>query len=131
MSDAVRAAIDAAYNKYFDAIAGGDAQACARLYAPNACLMAPGVDAFEGRHAIANAYEQWIRGGLREELHSTSELDVIGDTAIEVLAWIAKGESGAELDRGRCIVVWKKKEEEEAGEWLVHRCMTISTGQRS
>lgn len=128
MSETERTMIRTANRKMTDAIASGDAMACAQWYTPDACLMVQGVSPFEGRQAIANAYEYLFTTGVREEQQSTLEIDVMGDTAIEVVDWTTKGEGGAVIDSGRCLIVWKKT---AVDGWLTHRVMSISAGEAS
>ena len=117
MSEDVRAAIDAANVKLCDAVAAGDAGACAGLYTTNACFMLPGADFLRGREAIQAGFSQMMGGGAKGLELATVELDVLDDTANEVGTYHMLAEGGATADRGKYVVVWKK----EDGEWRLHR----------
>ena len=101
MSEDVRAAIDAANVKLCDAVAAGDAGACAGLYTTNACFMLPGADFLRGREAIQAGFSQMMGGGAKGLELATVELDVLGDTANEVGTYHMLAEGGATANRGK------------------------------
>jgi len=52
----------------------------------------------------------------------TAELDVQGNTAIEIGAYVRRQRDGSTFNRGRYIVIWKRV----GDEWKIHRDMFAS-----
>ena len=55
--------------------------------------------------------------GIKELRLSTNEIDLQGDTAIEVGTYELMADGGVQADHGKFLVVWKKT----GGEWQLHR----------
>ena len=49
----------------------------------------------------------------------TQELDVTGETAIEIGSYMRRRADGSLFDRGKYMVIWKRVE----GAWKIHRDM--------
>jgi ketosteroid isomerase-like protein len=57
----------------------------------------------------------------------TRELDVLGNTAVEIGAYVRRARDGVTVDRGKYIVIWKRV----AGEWKIHRDMFNTSQPRA
>ena len=105
-------AFEEAYN-------GGQAAALAALYTEDAVAMPPGGPVVRGRHDIQAMWQSAMDAGLKKLDLMEGEIEVIGDTAIEMSTFIGTmaGEGGDAPAPGKFVVVWKKLNDE----WLLHR----------
>jgi len=117
----VRTAIDAANQKFMDALAAKDSTSVASMYSSEARLLPPNHAPVEGRDNIKNFWQGLIEGGLLAKL-ATDEVHTMGDMAAEVGTFKIETADGKEVDNGKYIVLWIK----ENGKWKLHRDMWSS-----
>ncbi|MGI6208570.1 MAG: YybH family protein [Anaerolineae bacterium] len=117
VSTDVRGAIDAANKRFADAVSRGDAAALGTMYTDDAQVMPPNADIIQGPAAIQAMWKSLMDVGLKGMDIDTLEVDDLGDTAIEVARFALYGPDRQVLDRGKYIVVWKRK----GSEWKLHR----------
>jgi len=116
--DDARSAIEAQWRTFSDALAQGDPVAAARIFATDAKLSVPGVDAvLAGRQPIANFWQSAFASGLKGLELATTDLEGDGSMRIETGVYTALGADRRELGRGYYLVVWKKEE----GAWKIYR----------
>ncbi len=110
----------AAVNQKFSAcIANSDLDGLMTLYTEDASFIAPNADFFQGRDEIKGFFEAVLNMGIKEVRLSTNEIDMQGNTAIEVGTYELLADGGVQADHGKFMVVWKKT----SGEWQLHRDM--------
>lgn len=114
---ATRSAIDAGVKKWSDAAAKGDAAALSALYAEDAMVFPSNSDIVKGNAAIRKFWQGFIDTGVKNVALNTLEVDVLGDTAIEVGTYASTGVDGKAVDKGKYIVVWKRV----GSDWKIHR----------
>jgi ketosteroid isomerase-like protein len=95
----------------------GSAGEIAALYTVDGQVLPPNGEIFEGTNAIVEFWQGAFDLGLKDLRLESTELEVLGDTAVEVGRFVLLGAGGAEADRGKFIVVWKQ----QGGLWRVHR----------
>jgi uncharacterized protein (TIGR02246 family) len=124
----VRAAIEANNARLIAAFVAGDAAGAAALFADDAVLLLPGIDAIEGRAAI----EQALAGAFgavryRSIVADIDEVQFFGDYALERGTTVMTYEAGGQtfVDRGKYMVAWTRG---PGGEWLIHRDVSNVTG---
>lgn len=124
----VRAAIESNNARLIDAFVAGDARRAAALFAPDAVLLLPGMDALEGRAAI----EQALAGAFtavryRSIQAQIAEVQFFGDYALERGTTVMTYEAGGQTfsDRGKYIVTWTRG---PGGTWLIHRDVSNVSG---
>lgn len=117
----VKTAIDAANQKFMDALAAKDSTSVASMYSSEARLLPPNEAPVEGRDNIKNFWQGFIDGGLIAKL-VTDEVHTMGDMAAEVGTFKIETADGKEIDNGKYIVLWIK----ENGKWKLHRDMWSS-----
>lgn len=117
----VRVTIEAANQKFMDALAAKDSAAIASMYSSEARLLPPNEPPVEGRDNIKNFWQGLIDGGLTAKL-VTDEVHDMGDVAAEVGTFNIVRTDGKEIDKGKYIVLWIK----ENGKWKLHRDMWSS-----
>ncbi len=94
------------------AVANGDAAAAAALYAQGARLMPPNMGIVESPD-LASYWQGAIDMGIVDATLTSDTVDVYGDTAIEVGAYVLFGPDRIEIDNGTYLVVWRN----EDGTW--------------
>jgi ketosteroid isomerase-like protein len=87
------------------------------MYTDDAQVMPPNADIIQGPAAIQAMWKSLMDVGLKGMDIDTLEVDDLGDTAIEVARFALYGPDRQVLDRGKYIVVWKRK----GSEWKLHR----------
>jgi uncharacterized protein (TIGR02246 family) len=111
-------AINPAWVKAYNA---GDAKAISGLYAEKAVLLAPGAPAANGNAAIqayfAKDMAESAKAGVTFSLSPKTDLGVSGDLGWESGAYAVKAKSGATVDAGKYLTVYKKS----GGKWLIIR----------
>ena len=117
MSESVREQVERSNREFMDAFARGDAARIAAVYTPDAMLMASGMDSITGADSIREFWDGFIKMGIQGARLETLELEDHGDTAYEVGRYTVMGEGGAEVDRGKFVVIWK----EHDGRFKIHR----------
>jgi uncharacterized protein (TIGR02246 family) len=101
----------------------GDAKAISALYAEQAVLLPPGAPAAKGKAAIqayfAKDTAESAKAGVTFSLDpkSKSDVGVSGDLGWESGTYAVSEKSGASVDVGKYLTVYKKS----AGKWLIIR----------
>jgi ketosteroid isomerase-like protein len=115
--DSVKAAIIESNKKFSASVASGDSVGFLSCYTTDAVLMAPNAPKFIGEAGLkAYFYNGASSGALRIELNAD---EVFGgpEMVTEVGNWILKDSTGANLDKGNYMVLWKQ----ENGQWKMFR----------
>ena len=116
--DGASSAIEAQWRVFSESLARDDPVAAAGVFAADAKLSVPGVDAVvAGRQAIANFWQSALANGLTGLELATTDLEGDGSIRIETGVYTALGAERKELGRGNYLVVWKK----EQGAWKIYR----------
>lgn len=110
--------IAAATKRFLDRFAANDVAGLAACYTEDAQMMPANMAPVRGRAAIASAFKFTAVPGHRLEF-ATEELELHGDTAIELGGYVRRQADGALVDQGRYFVVWKR----DAQGWRIHRDM--------
>ena len=113
--------IAAAGRRFVRLFALNDAAKIAACYTDDAEILSANMSPIRGRAAIESVFKFTNRPGHTLEFQ-TAELDVLGETAIEIGAYVRKLGDGSTFSRGRYIVIWKRVGEE----WKIHRDMFAS-----
>ncbi|HUF57551.1 MAG TPA: SgcJ/EcaC family oxidoreductase, partial [Thermohalobaculum sp.] len=109
------AAIEGRLDAFEQAFNAGDAAAVAAFYTEDAVALPPGAPMVRGREAIQAMWQGAIDGGFTDLELTPEEIEVIGDTAIEMST--LSGTTADGPTTGKYIVVWKKS----GDDWLLHR----------
>ena len=125
----VRAAIEAANQKWQTAVLAGDATAAVGNYADDAVLMLPMSPALNGRPAIEAGMKEWLgMAKVNDAKMTTLDVTVSGDLAIETgtfaMTFTNKGEKPV-TDNGKYLSVWKRQAD---GSWKIIRDINNSDG---
>ena len=118
MTNETRAAIGTARQALMTSFGKQDAAAMASLYTTDGQLLPANTTGVNGRPEIQAFWQQGFDMGLREAVLEMVELEVHGDTAIDVGRYTIKDGSGAMAEQGKYIVIWKHKDS-----WQLHRDM--------
>jgi uncharacterized protein (TIGR02246 family) len=113
----IRATLTAANEAFMAAFARGDAAGMAALYTEDGQVLPPNADVVTGHAAIQAMWQSVMDMGVKEAKVEIVEAEGFGDTATEVSRYTLLGAEGAELDKGKYIVLWKRV----GGEWKLHR----------
>ncbi len=116
-SDKLRQEIAAANEKFMAAAEQQDAAALAALYTKKGQLLPPNSDFLTGREAIQGFWQAVMDMGIRRAELAIVEVEDHGKTAIEVSKFTLYAEGDVVADKGKYIVVWKRKK----GVWKLHR----------
>lgn len=117
-SDAKLQTAIAAANRSFMAMFGaGDAGGMAQAYTANGILLPPQSDFVTGPDAIQAFWQGAMDMGLKDVKLETAELEILGDTAIEVGKYTLYLMNGQVADAGKYVVIWKN----DGGSWKLHR----------
>jgi uncharacterized protein (TIGR02246 family) len=116
-SDKLREEIAAANDKFMAAAGQQDAAALAALYTKEGQILPPNSDFVTGREAIQGFWQAVMDMGIRRAELEIVEVEGRGKTAIEVSRFTLYAEGDVVADKGKYIVVWKKK----GGAWKLHR----------
>lgn len=115
---AVAAAVAKVNQELESALAAGDATRAAKIYGKDAQLLPPNSRLVAGDADIIGYWQGAFDAGLGGAELETIELDVPSDDkAIEMGSYVLVDKQGAEIDRGKYLVVWKM----EDGDWKYHR----------
>jgi len=112
--------------RFLRLFAGRDPARIGACYTEDACMFTANMSPVRGRAAIESVFKFTNVRGHRLDF-DTEELDVQGDTAIELGVYVRSDESQSTVDRGRYMVVWKRV----GGEWKIHRDMFATSLPRS
>jgi len=110
------AAIKAANEVLSAAFASGDMKKTAACYTKNARLLAQNTPACNGQAAIARFWSGARDMGIGRVVLRTLEIESHGTTANETGTYTLKTARGANLDKGKYVVVWKS----QRGKWKLH-----------
>jgi len=117
-SDAdIRSAISAANQNFMAMFGAGDAGGMAKAYTANGMLLPPQSDFVTGTAAIQAFWQGAMDMGLKDVKLETAELEILGDTAIEVGKYTLYLMNGQVADTGKYVVIWKN----DGGSWKLHR----------
>lgn len=108
----VRSAIETNTKQFIEAFNKGDAATVANLYAMNARVMPPNSPMVQGRENVQKFWQGAISAGLKLVSLEIMDLEVHGNTAIEVGRYVSTmpGTGGATVtDNGKYVVVWKRE----------------------
>ena len=115
--------IHAANGRFIEAVRTANTAAIPALYTKDAKVLPPNGDAVSGEEAIAAFWRSFFELGIRDARPVTLEVIPVGDLAIEVGTYSLHSQDGAQIDRGKIMVVWKQEE----GRWKMHRDMWNSS----
>ena len=113
--------IAAAGRRFVSLFALNDAAKIAACYTDDAEILSANMSPIRGRAAIESVFKFTNRPGHTLEFH-TAELDLLGETAIEIGAYVRKQRDGSTFSSGRYIVIWKRV----GDQWKIHRDMFAS-----
>ena len=105
--------------------AASDPADIAACYTEDAQILTSSMSPVRGRAAIESLFK-FTRGPGHTLEFRTEDLDVQGDTAIEIGAYVRRNGERATFDSGRYMVVWKRV----GGQWQIHRDM-FATGRKA
>ena len=108
-ADKLRKEIAAANEKFMAAVGQQDAAALAALYTKGGQLLPPNSDFVTGREAIQGVWQAVMDMGILRAEMEIVEVEDHGKTAIEVSRYTLYAEGDVVADKGKYIVVWKKK----------------------
>jgi len=114
--DDVRAAIEAANDKWEAAAARGDSAAVAGLYTADAQLLPSESGVVRGAKAIAAFWQAAFDSGVKGVSLTAIEVESCGDMAHEVGRLEIRDADGNVLDHAKYVVIWKNE-----GGWKLHR----------
>ena len=117
MSSDIRTQIESANAQFVSAFKRGDATGIANLYTEGAQLLLAHNDFVRGAMAIRTFWQSVIDRGLKGASVETIELEVYGETAIEIGRYRLLAANDAVADQGKYLVVWKH----DNGTWKLHR----------
>ena len=115
--DGPRAAIEAANAEFAAATSRGDAAAVAAMYTERGQLFPPNEKIVEGRAAIEGHWKAAFEAGIKSIELTTTEVEGLGDSAVEVGSYTLFGKDKQVVDRGKYLVLWKRV----GGAWKLHR----------
>jgi len=119
-SDAdIRSAIAATNQNFMVMFGAGDAAGMAKAYTANGMLLPPQSDFVTGPDAIQAFWQGAMDMGLKDVKLETAELEILGETAIEVGKYTLSLVNGQVADAGKYVVIWKN----DGGSWKLHRDM--------
>jgi uncharacterized protein (TIGR02246 family) len=116
-----RAGIEAVNATFMKLVAEKNAAGLAALYTEDAQVLPPNSPPVEGRAAIEQFFAPMFQAIAKVQL-DTVEVEGHGTTAHEIEALTFYDATGAKIDEGKAIVIWKKVGEE----WKLHRDMFSS-----
>ena len=110
----------ATIRQFEEAIARGDAAACAAVYTEDAKILPPESPAMTGKQAAQGLWQGFIDMGVKGISLQTLELEEMGDRAVERGAATVdiQGEGGQTIQAsGKYIVLWRRQAD---GAWKWH-----------
>jgi len=109
--EGVKAALEAANQKWVAAFGKGDAAGVAALYTDKAAMLPPGADIQQGREAIQAFVAAAIRSGLKNVTLQTAEVSKLG-AAVREIGRVTYDVPGADQRpvkmEGKYVVIWKQ-----------------------
>lgn len=113
----VREEVRMANERFCDAFSRGAPWEMAAMYTPGAMILPPGGEVARGFDALENFWHGSLDRDVKEISLQTVELDLEGDTAIEVGCYVLWDKEDRRADEGKYLVVWKH----DHGMWKLHR----------
>ena len=128
MTDAhsTAAEIAAVSSRFLKLFAANDVAGIAECYTEDAQMMPANMAPVRGRAAIESVFKFTHVPGHTLDF-STEELELYGDTALELGSYVRRQDGGGPVDHGRYMVVWKRV----SGAWKIHRDMFSSIMPRT
>jgi len=117
MSSHIQEAIAKVNKEFTDAFARGDAAGVATFYTTEGQLLPTNSEIIQGHEPIAGFWQFAMGLGIKTVNLASSEVDVQGETAVEIGQYTLGGADGNTIDQGKYLVVWKN----EGGSWKLHR----------
>ena len=118
----IEQAIDAANEKFVNALKAGDVPTAMANYASDAVVMMPNEPAWQGTDAISNGFKGFLsQMTITEFAVMPNQVVVGGDLAVETGGgeWTFQPKSGAPIkDKVKYVTVWKKQPD---GSWKIIR----------
>ena len=115
------AAIHAVTQAWVKAYNAGDANAVSGLYADQAVLLPPGAPAAKGKAAIQGYFAkdtaESAKAGVTFSIAPNSDVGTSGDLAWESGTYAVKAKSGASVEVGKYLTVYRKS----GAKWLIIR----------
>jgi ketosteroid isomerase-like protein len=109
--------IEAANHEISEALSKGDSVAVASAYSKDGALMVSNSPSIKGQDKLTAFWGGFIRLGIGGITLTTSEVWGDENFITEEGLFEIKSKDGAQLDKGKYIVIWKK----EDGKWKLHR----------
>ncbi len=109
--------LESTKGEFVAAFRRGDAAGIANVYTAEAQLLPGNSDFVRGADAICDFWQAALDTGLKDTTLQAIEIEVHGDTAIEVGLYTIIGGDGGVADKGKYIIIWKN----EADQWKLHR----------
>lgn len=103
--------IQAAGDRYVDALSDGEWQKAASCFTEDGMLLGPSAPPASGRRAIAAYWEVAFERGFRSVDLQPIEVEGLLDRAFELGKYVVRGEEEVTLDAGKFMVHWKDTEE--------------------
>lgn len=119
-ADPAREAIEGANRVFLAAFVAGDPAKMASIYATDAVVFPPGGERVNGREAIAQFWQGFLKNGFKNLVLNTLEVESQGDLAYESGEFsFDVPEKGGKLAKaaGKYVVVWKRLQ----GGWQIYR----------
>lgn len=113
----LHAEIQAANERFMQAVRAGDEERFVRLYTEDAVVMLPGRDALAGSAGARAFFASLKARGVREVRLTTLEVEGFADTAWERGSSEVIGADGAPIGKGKYLVIWRRTAEG----WKLHR----------
>jgi uncharacterized protein (TIGR02246 family) len=123
-ADDVKAAIQQVNQAFMEAFTRRDAGGVAALYAPEAQLLPPQADFVKDEAAIRAFWQGAMDMGIRDAKLETVDIEVAGDTAIELGRYTLTLDPGDVADQGKYLVIWKQHD----GQWRLYRDVWNTSG---
>ena len=112
-----KAAIEAVDAEFEAALSAGSASRLAGVYTKDGQALPPNGPIVSGREALEVFWQGAVDAGIGSVELETVELEVFGDSAVQVGRYSLKSADGATADVGKLMIFWKK----EDGAWRWHR----------
>ena len=94
-------------DRWAAALAAGDIEGIADMYAPDCKILPPNAPMLEGRDAVKAVFGGMVDAGLTAELE-TIEATVAGDIGFKIGRYTLMVSDGTVVDRGKFSETWKK-----------------------
>lgn len=102
---------------FSSALMRGDTASIADFYSDTGMLLPAGSDIIQGKAGIKAFWQAAIEMGIRKLKLDILEVDVHGDTAIEMSKYTLTNEDEEVIECGKGIVIWKFNN----NSWMMHR----------